>query len=348
MVKINLKSVSPETRKIIKQQTIQLLKKHVRHKEIADTLNLSLQTVDRISSAYQKEGVKCLKEKKRGRKVGEKRQLTPAQEKEIQNILIDKTPDQMKLSFMLWTRAAVCRLVQEKYGITITLRNMSEYLKRWGMTCQRPAKKAYFQDNIKLNTFMHETYPSIVKQAKKEDAVIFWGDETGINNQAYHIKGFAPKGQTPAVPSFSKTEKINMISAINNQGSCHFLCYEENMTQQRFIDFMERLVKEADRKVLFIVDNLKVHHGKIVAEWLSEHKDEIELFFTSPYSPEINPDEYLNHTLKQNIHSGIIPHTKDQIRNKTEKFMNGLQEHSERVSCFFQHKNLNYIQSYGY
>lgn len=161
------------------------MKKHIRHKEIANTLNISLQTVDRISSAYKKEGAKCLKEKKRGRKVGEKRQLTPAQEKEIRNILIDRAPDQMKLSFTLWTRAAVCQLIQEKYGITITLRNMSEYLKRWGMTRQRPAKKAYFQDNVKLNTFMHETYPSIVKQAKKEDAVIFWGDETGFNNQSY-------------------------------------------------------------------------------------------------------------------------------------------------------------------
>lgn len=82
------------------------------------------------------------------------------------------------------------------------------------MTCQRPTKKAYFQDNVKLNTFMHETYPAIVKQAQKEDAVIFWGDETGINNQAYHIRGFAPKGQIPTIPSFSKIEKINMISAI--------------------------------------------------------------------------------------------------------------------------------------
>ncbi len=72
--------------------------------------------------------------------------------KEIRRILIDKSPDQMKLSFMLWTRAAVCQLVEEKYGITITLRNMSEYLKRWGMTCQRPARKAYFQNNVKLNT----------------------------------------------------------------------------------------------------------------------------------------------------------------------------------------------------
>ena len=249
---------------------------------------------------------------------------------------------------MLWTRAAVCQLVQEKYGITMTQRNMSEYLKRWGMTCQRPTKKAYFQDNVKLNAFMHETYPAIVKKAKQEDAVIYWGDETGINNQAYHVTGFAPKGQTPTVPSFSKVEKINMISAISNQGSCHFLCYEENMTQQRFIDFMERLIKDTDRKVLFIVDNLKVHHGRIVRGWLSEHKDEIELFFTSPYSPEINPDEYLNHSLKQNIHSGKIAHTKEQICRKTEKFMLELQTCREKVSCYFQHKQLEYIKMYGY
>ncbi|TGY96619.1 helix-turn-helix domain-containing protein [Petralouisia muris] len=80
MEKINLLKVSPETRKIMKQQAIGLKKKHVKHKEIAETLNISIQTVDRISSAYKKEGAKCLKEKKRGRKLGEKCQLTPAQE----------------------------------------------------------------------------------------------------------------------------------------------------------------------------------------------------------------------------------------------------------------------------
>lgn len=219
---IDLVTVSPETRKIIKKQVISLIKQG-------------------------------------------KKQI----EKEIYHILIDKSPDQMKLNFMLWTRAAVCQLVQEKYGITITQRN------------------------------------------------------------------------------FSKVEKINMISAISNQGNCHFLCYEESMTQQRFVDFMERLIKDTDRKVLFIVDNLKVHHGRIVRGWLSEHKDEIELFFTSPYSPEINLDEYLNHSLKQNIHSGIIPHTKEQICRKTEKFMLGLQTCREKVSCYFQHKKLEYIKMYG-
>ena len=324
-----------------------MLKKGKKHKDIAEALSISKYAVDRISSFYKREGAKCLNEKARGRKQGEKRQLSPEQEEEIQRILIDKYPNQLKLNFMLWTRAAVCELIHDKYGITITLRNMSEYLKRWGMTCQRPTKKACFQDNVKLNTFMHETYPAIVEKAKKEDAEIYWGDETGINNQAYHIKGYSPKGKTPETGSYSKIEKINMISAITNHGTCRFMCYEENMTQQLFIDFMKRLVKDADRKVLFIVDNLKVHHGKIVKEWLDSHKDEIEIFFMSPYSPEINPDEYLKHNLKQNIHSGIIPHTKEQIRKKTEAYMHGLQEQKERVTSLFKHKKLNYITKYG-
>ena len=82
-------------------------------------------------------------------------------------------------------------------------------------------------------------------------------------------------------------------------------------------------------------------------KWLENHKNEIELFFTSPYSPEINPDEYLNHNLKQNVHSGIIPHTKEQIRKKTENFMHGLQENKEQVTCLFKHSKLKYIEIYG-
>ncbi len=47
------------------------------------------------------------------------------------------------------------------------------------------------------------------------------------------------------------------------------------------------------RKVFLILDNLKVHHGKLAAAWLEHHKDKIEVFFLPPYAPEYNPDEYL-------------------------------------------------------
>lgn len=343
METINLRSVSQETRTYIKERVIHLHKQGQRIKEIIEPLGISYDAASRIIRTFKKNG-SIPKEKTRGRKKGEKRSLSMEQEKEIQRIIIDKTPDQMKLSFALWTRAAVQQLIRDKYKIEIKLRSMTNYLNRWGLTCQRPTKKSCCQDDVKRKEFMEKTYPDIAKKAKKENAEIYWGDETGINNQEYYIRGFAPKGQAPVLVSYPKRESINMISAINNQGTCRFMCYTDTMTQQRFIEFMRRLIKDAKRKVIFIVDNLKVHHGKMVQSWLSGHKYEIEVFYLPSYSPDLNPDEYLNNILKQDIHSNDLPRTEEDIRKKTHSFMRGLQNEPQRVVRLFNHKNLQYIK----
>ena len=248
----------------------------------------------------------------------------------------------MKFSFALWTREAVCQLVEQKYGITFSLRCATNYLKRWGMTCQRPTKRAYRQDNMKVEKFKRDTYPAIKARALAENGEIYWGDETGIDNHEHYQRGFAIKGNPPVIPIESKRERVNIVSAINNYGTLRFMFYDENMTQQRFIEFMERLVADAKGKVFLIVDNLKVHYGKIVTKWLAENKDEIELFFIPPYSPELNPDEYLNHALKLNVHRGVPPRTKSDITQKATRFMNNLKANTEKVRAFFHHNNIAY------
>ncbi|KHD27104.1 transposase, partial [Xenorhabdus nematophila] len=47
-----------------------------------------------------------------------------------------------------------------------------------------------------------------------------------------------------------------------------------------------------------ILDNLRVHHAKIVTSWLEKHQDRIAVFYLPAYSPELNPDENLNGDLK--------------------------------------------------
>jgi len=344
MEKISLRSVNSETRKYIKKQVIALHKAKKKHADIVEALNISYDAVSRIIRSYNKNGV-ILKEKTRGRKKGDKRTLTAQQEREIQSIIIDKHPEQVKLGFALWTRAAVQQLIRNLYNIDMPIRSVSNYLNRWGLTCQRPTKRAYSQDDVKRKTFMEKEYPSIAKRAKKENASIYWGDETGINNQEYYIRGFSPRGVTPELKVFPKRETINMISAISSQGTCRFMCYEDNMTQQRFIEFMKRLTTDVSKKVFFIVDNLKVHHGKIVQEWLKEHKDKIEVFYIPTYSPDLNPDEYLNNILKQDVHSGVLPHTKEDIRKKTHSFMHNLQKDEQKVIKIFDHEKLQYIKN---
>ena len=103
------------------------------------------------------------------------------------------------------------------------------------------------------------------------------------------------------------------------------MIYQDTMKQQWLIQFMERLIRASKQKVFLILDNLKVHHGKLAASWLEKHKDKIEVFFLPPYAPEYNPDEYLNHALKLSIYSGQLPYTVEDISHKIQSFMRKLQ-----------------------
>ena len=73
------------------------------------------------------------------------------------------------------------------------------------------------------------------------------------------------------------------------------------------IEFFEVLVKQAGRKVFLVLDNLDVHHCAPVKKWLSEHGEQIEVFYLPSHSPELNPDERLNGDLKQAIGTWSCP-----------------------------------------
>jgi hypothetical protein len=55
------------------------------------------------------------------------------------------------------------------------------------------------------------------------------------------------------------------------------MIYKKTINAQLFIKFFERLIKDAGRKIYLILDNLQVHHSKIVKSWVEEHKDQYEI-----------------------------------------------------------------------
>ena len=106
---------SPATVYELKKVALKLRKNNKTVKEIAEITGLSDQTVRNLFRQYDESGLSSIKPKTRGRKKGEKRHLTPKQEKEIFSILVDENPDQLKLKGCLWTRDNVRELIQRKY-----------------------------------------------------------------------------------------------------------------------------------------------------------------------------------------------------------------------------------------
>lgn len=342
MEKTDARKHSPETQYELRKQYIRLRRKGMSNQLAAETVGISETRASTIWQLYQKGGIEALKSKVRGRKHGEQRNLTVEQESTIRKLLIDKTPDQLKLQFALWTRDAVRLAIRKEFGVELPLRTITDYLKRWGFTPQKPAKRAYEQNPKAVQQWLDSTYSEIVARAKQEKAEIHWGDETGVQSDAYNTKGFSPKGKAPVVRLNAKKSSINMVSAITNQGKVRFMLYQETMTAQVFIKFLSRLVKDTKRKVFLILDNHRVHHSKIVKEWLEQHKEQIELFFLPSYSPELNPDEYLNGNLKQKIRSGMPARSQKDLVKKTRSFMRTLQKRPHHVRGYFRHPMVAY------
>lgn len=324
----------------MRKTVISMIKKKKPMEEIIEITGFCERTIRQTISNYKRGGMVALKPKTRGRKAGEKRTLTADQEKELVGIITDKNPDQLKMKCCLWTRDAVRQLIKDKYGIDMPIRTVGMYLQRWGFTVQRPAKQAIEQKPEAVQHWLKEEYPAIHGEARKEDAEIFWGDETAVQNVANYARGYAPKGHTPTLKMKAKKMHINMISAISNQGKLYFMFSQDSINQQKLIEFLERLIMDVQRKVYMILDNLKVHHGKLVADWAELHKDQIRLYFLPSYSPEYNPDEYLNNDLKQTIGSQRQARTEADLQQHADSFMTSLSDNPIHVKSYFNHPSL--------
>lgn len=147
---------------------------------------------------------------------------------------------------------------------------MGEYLKRWGFTPQKPITRAYEQRPEAVKAWLDEQYPAIAERAKSEDAEIHWGDETAVVNTDVRGRGYQPKGQTPVAYAVGGTRhKLSMISTVTNQGKTRWMMVEDAFNSDKLIEFLQALIKDADKKIFLILDNLRVHHSKPVKAWLA-------------------------------------------------------------------------------
>ncbi len=342
MEKIDSRTLSVEALNERRRRAVKMRLQGVSLKETATQCEMSRTTVIAAVKAYEAGGWSAVDVERPGRPSGVGRTLSTEQEREVQRLIRDRTPDQLKMVYALWTRQAVAELVRDRFGIELPVRTMGLYLSRWGFTPQKPMKRAYEQSPAAVKKWLDEQYPVIAACAKVEGAEIHWADETGLRSDDVRGRSFAPQGQTPVVRVNNKRHGLSVISSVTNKGTMRWKIFDGALNAAIFIDFLKRLVRDAGRKVYLIVDNLRVHHSKVVKAWLAEHKHEIEIFYLPSYSPELNPDEMANADLKQAVTKLAPARTKLQLVKATAKHLRSVQRQPERIRRYFQHDPVRY------
>ena len=343
--KQDARKLSPSAQAVIRNQLVYYLRAKKNNKSHTQerasiVFGLSLSAVKQIWRKYKEGGLRAIKEKKRGVQGGKK--ITGIQSAEVRRLIKEKMPDQLKLSFGLWTREAVQQLILEKYGIELSRWQVGRYLKAWGYTPQKPISKAFEQDPKRVQQWLDKEYPTIKKKAKKENAVIYFEDEVGMRSDHQAGKSYAPKGKTPVIKKTGQRFSLNMVSAISNKGHVEFMILDGTFNGAVFIEFLTHLIKYKAYKIFLVVDGHSAHKTKLANAWLEEHKDRIELFFLPPYSPELNPQEYVNQDLKTNVIGKKRPINKDQMKNNVEEFMTKRKNNKRQVKKYFHESHIRY------
>ena len=314
--------------------------------EVARLLDVSRQSVNEWVAAHRRGGEQALAARTRGRRRGEKTVLAPRQQAQIAKAIREKNPDQLRLPGFLWTRALVCELIERRFGITVTEKTAARYLRVWGFSPQKPARRAFEQDPDAVREWLEERYPLIEARAYREKARILWADEMGLRSDHTAGRSWSPVGQTPVIEGTGQRFGANVVSAISNKGHLQFMVFKQRFTGPVFIEFLTRLVRQAGgQKVILILDGHPVHHAAKVRRWVEAHAEEIELEFLPGYSPELNPTELLNQDVKTNALGRQRPHSQNELMDETRSYLRSTQRRPRLVARYFDGKHVSYAKA---
>lgn len=333
--------LAPEAQEDLRRRVVHaVVAQGMRQCDAVRTFGVGRTSVHNWVKAHRAGGQAALRSKPRGRPRASR--LKGTQAATAVRLITDRCPDQLKLPFVLWTREAVQQMFADRFDLKVSVWTVGRYLKRWGLTPQKPLRRAYERNPVAVDRWVRHEYPAIAAQAKREKAVIHWGDEMGLRSDHQTGRSYGRRGQTPVIPGTGQRFGCNMISTITNRGALSFMIFKERFTASVMIRFLRRLIRQSPSKVFLIVDGHPVHRSTRVKRWLDEHASEIRVFFLPGYSPELNPDELLNQDVKSNALGRQRPSHQRELMHLVRSYLRSTQRRPDIVRNYFHEKHVSY------
>lgn len=222
------------------------------------------------------------------------------------------------------------------------MRYTRKVLGRWGFTFQKPAFVAYEQNARAVQKWLKEIYPHIKKKAQRQGGLIFWLDEMGLRSQDTSGKSYAPKGKTPVLSKSGKRFYLNLLTAMSNEGKLVCTVVGKSFNTAVYIRFLQKLLRSVRQKLFLITDSHPVHVSKQAGEWLGPKRKKIEVFYLPNYSPELNPVEYFNQDVKNNVAGKRRACSIEELKETVEMFIRQKKKKPDRVKDYFKANPVNY------
>jgi transposase len=325
----------------IRELAVNAMDKGMHPDRVADLYDVGRSTVYKWRKEYVEKGAAAFEVKSAP---GRKPRLSDAQLERLRRLVAGRDPRQLQFDFALWTRQMVRDLIKREFGVDYTLKAVGNILRGMGLSPQRPLVRAYEQNPELVSQWKSEQYPAIVKAAKAAGGTVFFGDEASVRADYHSGTTWAPVGQTPIVRGTGiKGTPVNMISAVSARGKMHFSFLDGWVTSAVFVDYLKKLMHDIEGPIFLIVDRAPGHTAKATLEFVRSTEGRLNLHFLPPYSPELNPDEWVWKSVKHDHVGKMAVRSPGELMDGITKIVQKLQSRAELICGFFRDPDLSYI-----
>jgi len=334
------RKISPKAMEEIRIRAVQRVQVGESPETVIKTLGFARACIYNWLARYRAGGWHALRT---GQRSGRPKKLNSSQIKWVYKAIRDKDPLQLKFTFALWTRSMIAELIKRQFGLKLSLTSVGRLLKQLGFSCQKPLYRAYQRDPELVKQWKEQVFPQIQKRAKREGAVIYFQDESGVRSDFHSGTTWALKGHTPIIETTGARFGLNMMAAITPRGQMHFIIIKGTVQADRVCEFLKRLMHGKEHKVFLIWDGHPTHKSKKVKACVDTFGGRLEIFLLPPYSPDLNPIEQLWHHTKGNGVGRQVIKGPDQLKTAVINKLRSLQKLPGKIASFFRHPDCAYI-----
>jgi transposase len=341
-MKIDGRKLSHETLEQIRLMAVRRVQAGEKASRVIASYGLCRTDIYRWLRAAKKGGEAALKARKAP---GRKPTLTARQKQRVRRWICGKDPRQYAFDFGLWTRQIVAELIEETFGVCLSVSTVGRLLAELEITPQKPLRRAYERDPKAIAKWVNEDYPRLKKRAKKRGAEIFFLDEAGIRSDAPLQRTWGAKGKTPVVRTSGQRQSVNAISAVNARGAFWYSVYTGRLNAGRFVTFLKQFLRRRRRPIFLVVDRHPAHRAACVARYRQSLKGRLELHFLPGYAPDLNPDEFVwNHIRQHGTSKTPLKHN-ESLHARMENDLRALKNSPRLVRSFFYAPSVAYTMA---
>ncbi|GMV70159.1 MAG: hypothetical protein AMXMBFR76_25980 [Pseudomonadota bacterium] len=174
------------------------------------------------------------------------------------------------------------------------------------------------------------------KKAKREGRLIVFIDESGLSERPTRVRTWAPKGKTPIIQFHFNWTHISIIAGLTRT-SCMFRLHEGSIKKEQHVEFLKALRAHLKCPLLIIWDGLKAHRSKLVREYLDSTGGDVQMAFLPPYSPDLNPVEFLWAWLKRHALANFCPNDMNELNTTARSKLKSAQRRPSIIAaCWMQ------------